>query len=404
MCYTVTRTIQPVGQGGFYTEIFEIPNQKGEISTRCVVYDCGSATRSEPKKTIESALFDEDGLDIDILFISHFDDDHVNGLTELSKKHRIKRIVIPQIHGYEWFYVLEDSIKRGTYQPRGNLINSFLKSIRNETSQNEIQIIEIAPIDSEERPGRNNYDAQSINELNYRKFWYSGLGFYPFEKEIGWIYIPVNTMDLNKINSLKRELAPIFGAEYDTAIWDELSGEQCAKVISENRSKINAVYKKVFGSSNASSMCLYSGLDSVNHQSESIIHSESIYKDCWQFCYRRHYWCGRKDNSEACLYTGDSNLNDPNLRKTLSSLLNPFIRRIGLIQIPHHGSVHNSSNNAFNELCEDALPSLFVSYGCYNRYGHPSTRLFGKLRADGYAISEVTEKKDSYHMEIVKIL
>ena len=141
MCYTVTRTIQPVGQGGFYTEIFEIPNQKGEISTHCVVYDCGSATRAEPKKTIESALFDDKDLDIDILFISHFDDDHVNGLAELSKKHRIKRIVIPQIHGYEWFYILEDSIKRGTYQPRGNLINSFLKSIRNETSQNEIQII-----------------------------------------------------------------------------------------------------------------------------------------------------------------------------------------------------------------------------------------------------------------------
>lgn len=193
MCYTVTRTIQPVGQGGFYTEIFEIPNQKGEISTHCVVYDCGSATRAEPKKTIESALFDDKDLDIDILFISHFDDDHVNGLAELSKKHRIKRIVIPQIHGYEWFYILEDSIKRGTYQPRGNLINSFLKSIRNETSQNEIQIIEIAPIDSEERPGRNNHDAQSINAFNYQKFWPSGLGFYPFEKEIGWLYIPVNT-------------------------------------------------------------------------------------------------------------------------------------------------------------------------------------------------------------------
>ena len=136
---------------------------------------------------------DDYDLDIDILFISHFDDDHVNGLAELSKKHRIKRIVIPQIQGYEWFYVLEDSIKRGTYQPRGNLINSFLNSIRNETSQNEIQIIEIAPIDSEERPGRNNYDAQSINAFNYQKFWPSGLGFYPFEKEIGWLYIPVNT-------------------------------------------------------------------------------------------------------------------------------------------------------------------------------------------------------------------
>ena len=271
MCYTVTRTIQPVGQGGFYTEIFEIPNQKGEISTRCVVYDCGSATRAEPKRTIESALFDDNDLDIDILFISHFDDDHVNGLAELSKKHRIKQIVIPQIQGYEWFYVLEDSIKRETHQPRGNLIKGFRNSIRNETSQNEIQIIEIAPIDSSE------YNNQTLP---------SGSVFSPLEKELGWIYVPVNTMDLNKINLLKRELAPIFGADQDPTIWDSMSGEQCAKVISENRSKINAVYKKVFGSSNASSMCLYSGLDSVNHQSESIIHSESIYKDCWQFCYR----------------------------------------------------------------------------------------------------------------------
>ena len=46
----------------------------------------------------------------------------------------------------------------------------------------------------------------------------------------------------------------------------------------------------------------------------------------------------------------------------------------------------------------------FVSYGCYNRHGHPSTRLFAKLGADGYAIAEVTEKKDSYHMEVIRIM
>lgn len=384
MCYTVTRTIQPVGQGGFYTEIFEIPNQKGEISTHCVVYDCGSATRAEPKKTIESALFDDKDLDIDILFISHFDDDHVNGLAELSKKHRIKRIVIPQIHGYEWFYILEDSIKRGTYQPRGNLINSFLKSIRNETSQNEIQIIEIAPIDSSE------YNNQTLP---------SGSVLSPFEKEIEWIYIPVNTMDLNKINLLKWELAPIFGADQDPTIWDSMSGEQCATVISENRSTINDIYKRVFGSSNASSMCLYSGLDSVSLQSES-----NIYKGCWQFCYWRDSWCRSKENSEACLYTGDSNLNDPNLRHTLICVLHQHIRRIGLIQIPHHGSGHNSSYTAFDTLSVATRPLLFVSYGSTNRYGHPSTRLLGKLRANGYAISEVTEKKDSYHMEVIRIM
>lgn len=100
-------------------------------------------------------------------------------------------------------------------------------------------------------------------------------------------------------------------------------------------------------------------------------------------------------------YTGDSNLIDSELRNTLSRILHQRIRRIGLIQIPHHGSAHNSSNNAFNELCEGAQPLLFVSYGCYNRFGQPSTRLLGKLRANGYDIAEVTEKKDSYYMGII---
>lgn len=395
MRYTVTRTIQAVGQGAFYTEIFERPNDEGGNSTLCVVYDCGSATRLEPKRTIESALFDDDGLDIDIMFISHFDDDHVNGLAELSKNHKIKRIVIPQIQGFEWFYILEDSVKRGNYQPRGNLIKGFLSSIRDHTSQDEIPIIEIAPIDSEERPDRNNNETQSINELKNRQTLPSGSLLSPFEKELGWIYIPVNTMDLNKINLLKMKLAPFFGADQDPTIWDNLSGEKCANVISENRLDINDIYKTVFGSSNASSMCLYSGLDSVKIQPGS-----NICKDYWHICFGGHK---SKENSEACLYTGDSNLNDTQLRYTLSSLLNQHIKRVGLIQIPHHGSAHNSSINAF-VLCEDAQPLLFVSYGCNNRYGHPSTRLLGKLRANGYEIAEVTEKKDSYYMEIIKIL
>lgn len=66
--------------------------------------------------------------------------------------------------------------------------------------------------------------------------------------------------------------------------------------------------------------------------------------------------------------------------------------------------MHNSSNDAFYELYENAHPLLFVSYGCYNRHGHPSPRLLGKLRADGYEIAEVTEKKDSYYMEAIRIV
>lgn len=90
------RTIQPVGQGGFYTEIFKSddPDEKDF----CVVYDCGSFTGFEPKRTIPWAI--PDGQDIDILFISHFDNDHIKGIKELSKRRKIKTIIMPLLEKY----------------------------------------------------------------------------------------------------------------------------------------------------------------------------------------------------------------------------------------------------------------------------------------------------------------
>ena len=101
----VIRTIHPVGQGGFYTEIF-----RDGINDHCIVYDCGSENKQKLKSVISSAL--PDNTPIDILFISHFDSDHVNGIKELIKHHTIKCVVMPQLKQFEWFYILEDCIKR----------------------------------------------------------------------------------------------------------------------------------------------------------------------------------------------------------------------------------------------------------------------------------------------------
>lgn len=146
-------------------------------------------------------------------------------------------------------------------------------------------------------------------------------------------------------------------------------------------------------------MCLYSGLDSQNNQSVIDCQANRYYCCCPLDL------CMRKENFEACLYTGDSNLKDPKLGLYLSRLLMQYKSRIGLIQIPHHGSVHNSTEASFNAISADdkSRPVLFVSYGCYNRYGHPSTRLIGKLRANNYMVMEVTEKKDSYYMEYIQV-
>ena len=76
------RIIHPSGHGAFFTErIF----QEGKDDF-IVVYDCGSSDKyPKEQELLENEVkgFFNAGDKIDILFISHFDSDHVNGIKHL---------------------------------------------------------------------------------------------------------------------------------------------------------------------------------------------------------------------------------------------------------------------------------------------------------------------------------
>lgn len=89
----VTRKIHNVGQGAFYTESFDCHRGK----TFNVVYDCGSCWDGRAKRIdyynkknlshpflgiIDKYLTDVQK-QVDILFISHFHHDHINGVKYL---------------------------------------------------------------------------------------------------------------------------------------------------------------------------------------------------------------------------------------------------------------------------------------------------------------------------------
>lgn len=74
----VIRTFHPIGQGAFYSEQF-INDNNTPIGT--IVYDCGSNNLTCLKKIIPGCFISRD---IDILFISHFDADHINGISTLK--------------------------------------------------------------------------------------------------------------------------------------------------------------------------------------------------------------------------------------------------------------------------------------------------------------------------------
>lgn len=71
------RTFHPVGQGAFYSE---------EHEGFTIVYDCGSHPLSNKTKKLVKRAFGQDSKEktIDILFISHFDYDHVSAISTLK--------------------------------------------------------------------------------------------------------------------------------------------------------------------------------------------------------------------------------------------------------------------------------------------------------------------------------
>ena len=96
------RFIFPVGQGGFSIE---------KIDGFVVVYDCGSVSSPNAvEQSIDKIQQDTDH--VDVLFISHFDKDHVNGIKHLDRRCKIKNIIVPQFSNCKWFYIVADFVAR----------------------------------------------------------------------------------------------------------------------------------------------------------------------------------------------------------------------------------------------------------------------------------------------------
>ena len=110
----VSRIIHPVDQGAFYTERIRTNGK-----TYNVVYDCGGTTsykvnRNKPILEVEIKTFYGKNENIDLLFISHFDYDHVNGLKYLKDHCNIKRVIMPLIPtAARWIYLsqLDDDLQ-----------------------------------------------------------------------------------------------------------------------------------------------------------------------------------------------------------------------------------------------------------------------------------------------------
>ena len=345
----ITRLILPVGQGAFYVEKFK--NGKN------IVYDCGSiSNRKKIPKLIEKYFGKNEA--IEALFISHLDKDHMNGVEELLKQCEVKRICFPLITE-EMKLALK--IKVMIEEAMGNSYSKFMKefvedpeaAIKKIKEDIKIKLIEILPNDEENNKKNDNEDTKNQKIKRIKKKSGEDIaeeieGLEHSCNENKWELIPYNFKQETRINEFEKKLEKEFGKKISLKEVEKIWKEN-----EDNREKIKKVYESLKGDLNTNSMTLFSGVRQVGKQMQ---YDSSYVK-------------------VGCLYTGDYEAKGKNKWKTLEEAYIEYWKWIGMIQVPHHGSIRN---------CNDALISkkavYFLSAGEKNTYKHPSQNVVRGIR------------------------
>ena len=367
----IQRFFHPVGQGAFYSERHEYQG-----STLNIVYDCGTEYMNRRKKGIRGVVthsFSNQDV-IHILFISHFDYDHIS-LIELLKDtvNRIERVVIPLLYKEETIFLAN------VYRDLGEARLAELVSNPEKFFGEGTHVIRVEPSSETE----NGEDTIRLSEFN-GKVIRSGTPL-SLENYDDWVFVPYNHLNEERGEDFRTKL------QADGIDVGEL--ENPGYVLDKDRcKKIKACYKKIDGGINQNSMFLYSG-PSEGKGVGMYFWREGIRWDHnyhWS-CFYDHYF---DSDRVACLYTGDGDLNKVNA----STVYKDYWQFIGTIQIPHHGSLPSFKEDVLKKRCL-LCP---ISVGKNNSYGHPSQRVISRILFHRCCPILVTEDVCSTFVEVIE--
>jgi beta-lactamase superfamily II metal-dependent hydrolase len=404
----IERIFHPIGQGAFYSEKHENFN---------IVYDCGNWKNTKLSSNVVKQAFNE-GEIIDVLFISHFDYDHVNKIKILKEHAKIKRVVLPLLHNTEKNLLL--NIHR-------SLKLNILRIIQNPEKffGNDTQIIRVNYTDNNETPLGEDMPFQDIDELTSSTIE-SGTELRKSFNEYDWIYIPYNYCYCER-NKRLETLIRNNGLDFEKFIKDP---KYTINKTVRNRKELKDIYSRLSGNINQNSMLLYSGPHNNSNKCE---YKDNLYyrhTSCYSKpkdlsdnavskCYARKnsiackrrvaIGCGRKPSvicgrrnpvgcyrrkAVGCIYTGDCDLNVANIKE----IFNTFWEQVSTIQIPHHGDIKSYNTEILNDknyLCP-------ISVGEKNRYKHPSKEVTSDILEQESCPFLVTEDLKSFYIEQIQ--
>lgn len=376
----------PVGQGCFYS---------GKISWKGThdlnfdfVYDCGTvSTKSYLDSEVDQYKKDLQGTCLDVLIISHFDEDHVNGVVRLLKGIHCKRIIIPYYEPIERLLLylrtnnkdaeygrflqnpisfLSDSdqfdideiiIVGGPDNPESSLdfipVNLFPKKrLSVDEASEKLKILEELPFNADLLP------LQSDNPITKE-----------FQKNELFV------IDISKVKLLPKPY------KININIWEfifYLKKHDHLRLIKKFTEEVNQflAFKKLsffdlFVEKNTKVLRgIYKNHYTQNLNSTSLVtfHTPLVYAGSDKIRLFGLNWCN-EDRNFGTLLTGDIDLKSKNKVANMLKYFGPYMRVVSLFQVPHHGAILNWPKIHPNRL-EDFC-NYIINHG-YGRKHHPS--------------------------------
>lgn len=369
------RVLHPVGHGAFFTEQF-FEKGSGE-NVFNVVYDCGIIYQPRIKlyEEIDNTLFSSNRPHVDFLFISHLDEDHVNGIQYMVKKGLVDDLttfVLPFFNDKE-LAIYNELYGRGTLAVFDGIGRDVMKKvIYVPMSDAVIPGNDYGEIDMEGDYLVIEGTSNSVNGVS-GKVIKAGMKF-SWRKV--WEYIPFNLNDntskafWGKIQNTPElqglDLDGVKKMFEDRSLTKPLDADQ--KKRNETADKqyralkdiYNRVGNKVTGDRliNINSLVVVSqGVNKVDVRLPFIDEAKLLEVGYARPLY--NYW--PSDGFGACTYTGDLNLIQNQDFDVFEKKVRSVLRgesTLQLLQIPHHGSP-TSYNKGF---IGDLSGACFVNY------------------------------------------
>ena len=383
-----------VGQGLFYT---------GKIKHESItnsfqfMYDCGGSKKGIISKEIDEYLncFNQKN-EIDMLVISHFDNDHINGLPHLLKKvNKIKKIFIPYYYNLSSYLLLVAYIYGNGGDLSSKVDNIFLvRPSRHEGEERQYDIDELGiedEIDETYRIGNISVSKIDLSScISLRGVW--KFKFYNTllkeETSIGKVKKDIDSL-IKQHNSVGLE-------DLLSNHWDD-SVKKGLKTIYDSNVPVNSVTKKFKNSSqNQASLCLYHST-LIRNKYSKMIFKQNRMNDCSLFYKDRcclNFLCRSIENIGTML-TGDISLRseDQKSKQKYEHFCEYFASEKNntvIFLVPHHGSSNNWNPNIpvdFKNI------NFFInSAGLDNRHKHPDGNVIKDILSTGANFLWANEK------------